>query len=73
MYAIRSYYGPFDGDKNIYQNGLIHAFQRLNTQGIQVVVTTITDEIKDPTTRKEIEEKYTIARLDDSNRLLGEF
>lgn len=73
FFKFLAFDSPFDGDKNIYQTGLMRAIERLHTNGIQVIITTISDEIKDVTARKVIEANYTVAKLDDSNRLLGEF
>ena len=63
---------PFDGDKYDYQYGLYEAFKDLSALNMQVIITTIIDEIKDPNIQNEIQ-RDTVCTLSSTNRLLGEF
>jgi uncharacterized protein YydD (DUF2326 family) len=64
---------PFDGDKDDYQHGLYEAFKDLASLDMQVIATTIFDEIKDYKMQEEIKKYYTVCALSSNNRLLGEF
>lgn len=64
---------PFDGDKDDYQLGLYEAFKDLASLDMQIIVTTILDEVKDFTMRNEITKSYTVLFLSSKSRLLGEF
>ena len=49
---------PFDGDKNIWQNGVYNALKTLESNGIQTLITTISDEVKNADNLAEIKSKY---------------
>ena len=64
---------PFDGDKNIWQNGVYDALKKLSKEGIQSLITTITDEIKNPDNLQEVKDKYVRRVLTEQDKLLGNF
>ncbi len=64
---------PFDGDKNIWQNGVFNAIKKLESEGVQTLITTITDEVKNVNNLNEIKDKYVRRTLSEKNKLLGDF
>lgn len=61
-----------DGDKQEYQDRLLNALQKISDLNIQVIITTIDDEIKNPKS-KEFAEKHSITTLTTDNPLLIPF
>lgn len=63
---------PFDGDIEEYQNGLFEAIKELDTLGIQAIITTIDDEVKD-SQNKDFVNQHAILHLSEENPLLIKF
>lgn len=63
---------PFDGDKYDYQYGLFEAFKLLKDLNMQVIITTIFDEIKDNNIQNDVK-LHSVCTLSSKKRLLGEF
>jgi len=64
---------PFDGDKNVWQNGVYKALKKLAEGGIQTLITTITDEIKNAENLQEVKDEYARRTLSEKDKLLGDF
>jgi uncharacterized protein YydD (DUF2326 family) len=64
---------PFDGDIEQYQEGLYKAIVESSQKGLQIIATSIEDEIKISTIKNEILGKYTILYLKDDDKLLMNF
>jgi len=64
---------PFDGDKNIWQEGFYNALKDLESYGIQSIITTIKDEIKNKHILQEVQKNHCILELDADDRLIGDF
>lgn len=65
---------PFDGDIYRYQKGLFKAIEIASTEyNLQIILTTIEDEIKDKKIFEHLKKNYEIALLTEKNKLLGNF
>lgn len=64
---------PFDGDITNYQNGLYKLIEKVsNEHNMQIIITTVFDEIKEEYISKEAE-KLKVRFLKDSDKLIGDF
>lgn len=65
---------PFDGDIYRYQKGLFEAIDIASKEyNLQIILTTIEDEIKDKEIFEHLKKHYEIAFLTEKNKLLGNF
>jgi len=64
---------PFDGEKNTYEEGIYNAIHELNRKGIQTIITSNEDTIKNSENLLEIKDKYLTGYLSSDDKLMGEF
>ena len=64
---------PFDGDKNIYENGIYNAIHQLDRIGIQTIITSNEDAIKNKEILLEIKDQYLTDYFSDDDKLMGDF
>jgi len=65
---------PFDGDIYRYQKGLFEAINIASKEyNLQIIITTIEDEIKDKEIFKNLKANHEIAYLTEHEKLLGNF
>lgn len=64
---------PFDGENNTYENGIYTAIYELHRKGIQTIITSNVDVIKNKENLLEIKDEYMIGYLSNDDKLMGEF
>jgi len=64
---------PFDGDKNIYENGIYNAIHELHRIGIQTIITSNENVIQNPKNLLEMENEYMTGYLSNDDKLMGDF
>jgi len=65
---------PFDGDIYKYQKGLFDAIDVATKEyDLQIILTTIEDEIKDKNILEKLKKEHEIIYLTEENKLLGNF
>ena len=65
---------PFDGGIYKYQKGLFEAIDVVTKEyDLQIILTTIEDEIKDKVIFEKLKKEYEIIYLTEENKLLGNF
>lgn len=64
---------PFDGDENSYEDGIYLAIHQLHRIGIQTIITSNENSIKNQETLLEIENEYMTGYLSNDDKLMGDF
>jgi len=64
---------PFNGAKNTYEEGIYDAIHELNRKGIQTIITSNEDVIKNPQNLLEIRNDYMTGYLSTDDKLMGDF
>lgn len=64
---------PFDGENNTYEEGIYDAIHELDKKGIQTIITSNEDAIKNQEILFEIQDDYTTGFLSNDDKLMGEF
>ena len=64
---------PFDGDKNIYEDGIYRAIHELHRKGIQTIITSNEDSIKNSANLSEIKDEYLTDYFSNDDKLMGDF
>ena len=64
---------PFDGEKNTYEEGIYRAIHELNRKGIQTIITTNENTIKNSENLFEIRNDYLTGYLCSDDKLMGNF
>lgn len=64
---------PFDGENNSYEEGIYAAIHELNRKGIQTIITSNEDAIKNSQNLSEIRNDYMTGYLCTDDKLMGEF
>ena len=64
---------PFDGDKNSYEDGIYSAIHQLHRIGIQTIITSNENIIRDSTNLLEIKDKYLTDYFSKDDKLMGDF
>ena len=64
---------PFDGDKNTYEDGTYAVIHQLDRIGIQTIITSNEDAIKDKDLLSEIKDQYMTDYFSDGDKLMGNF
>ena len=64
---------PFDGEKNSYEEGIYDAIYELYRRGIQTIITSNENSIKNQKNLSEIKNEYTTGYLSTDDKLMGEF
>ena len=64
---------PFDGDKNIYEEGIYQAIHELHRKGIQTIITSNENVIHNLENILEIKNDYLTGFLSHDDKLMGEF
>jgi len=64
---------PFDGGNNIYEEGIYDAIHELHRKGIQTIITSNENDIKNPENLLEMRNDFMTAYLSTDDKLMGEF
>jgi len=64
---------PFDGDKNIYENGIYRAIHELHRKGIQTIITSNEESIKNSDNLLDIKDEYLTDYFSNADKLMDDF
>ncbi|MFA9374505.1 MAG: hypothetical protein ACERKK_10155 [Poseidonibacter sp.] len=64
---------PFDGNKNTYEDRIYRAIHELHRKGIQTIITSNENVIRNDENLLEIKDEYMTAYLSNDDKLMGDF
>jgi len=64
---------PFDGNNNVYEDGIYAAIHELHRKGIQTIITSNENAIRNPENLLEIKNEYMTGYLSNDDKLMGDF
>lgn len=64
---------PFDEDNNTYEDGIYSAIHELHRKGIQTIITSNEDVIRNQENLLEIKDEYMNGYLSNDDKLMGDF